>query len=181
MVGTKKKASKKTTVRKKKTVRKKVAIKKKATTRKKATTTNRKIAATSRHALTARLKQDLIATKKALIVIRDATREELKLVRIAAKDEIAVLKDQLTAAMKREKELVKISEQKARKMFAAGERWEKKQLLKKPHPKSVKSSDTHGHTVLRMQDAGCIVVVDVYESTGPRVFTSLTKEAIAII
>ena len=32
--------------------------------------------------------------------------------------------------MKREKELVKISEQKARKMFAAGERWKKKQLEK---------------------------------------------------
>jgi len=124
MVEAKKKASKKTTARKK------AAVKKKATSRKKSSSTNRKTAATSRHALTARLKQDLIATKKALIVASNAAREELKLVRVAAKDEIAVLKDQLAAAMKREKELVKISEQKARKMFAAGERWEKKQLEK---------------------------------------------------
>ena len=124
MVGTKKKASKKTTARKK------TAVKKKATTRKKTTATNRKVAATSRHALTARLKQDLIATKKALIVARNAAREELKLVRVAAKDEIAVLKDQLAAAMKREKELVKISKQKARKMYTAGESWEKKQFAK---------------------------------------------------
>ena len=124
MVETKKKSSKKTTARKK------AAVKEKATTRKKTTATNRKVAATSRYALTTRLKQDLIATKKALSVARIAAREELKLVRVAAKDEIAVLKDQLAAAMKREKELVKISKQKARKMYAAGESWEKKQLAK---------------------------------------------------
>ena len=124
MVGTKKKASKKTTARKK------PAVKKKGTTRKKTSSTNRKTATTSRKALTAKLKQDLIATKKALSVARVAAREELKLVRVAAKDEIAVLKDQLAVAMKREKELVKISKQKVRKMYAAGESWEKKQLEK---------------------------------------------------
>ena len=137
MVEAKKKASKKTTARKK------AAVKKKATSRKKSSSTNRKTAATSRHALTARLKQDLIATKKALIVARNAAREELKLVRIAAKDEIAVLKDQLAAAMKREKELVKISEHKARKMLQrenAG-RKSNSRRLKKPHPKSVKRND----------------------------------------
>jgi len=117
MVEAKKKASKK------KTVRKKAAVKKKTASRKKTTTKNRKTATTSRHALTARLKQDLEATKKAF-------REELKLVRVAAKDEIAVLKDQLTEALKREKGLIKLSEQKARKMLTAGERWEKKQLAK---------------------------------------------------
>jgi hypothetical protein len=72
----------------------------------------------------------LNATKKALSVARIAAREELKLARVAAKDEIAVLKDQLAAALKREKGLLKLSEQKAKKMFAAGERWEKIQVEK---------------------------------------------------
>lgn len=124
MAEEKKKASKKTAVRKK------AAVKKKTTTRKKTSSTNRKAAATSRHALTDRLKQDLKATKEALNIARIAAREELKLVRIAARDEIAVLKDQLTAGLKREKELVKISEKKARKMLAAGGGWEKKQLAR---------------------------------------------------
>jgi hypothetical protein len=123
MVEAKKKVSRKKTAKKKTTVRKKAAVKKKVTTRKKTSTTNRKTADTSRHALTARLKLDLKATRKAF-------REELKLVRVAAKDEIAVLKDQLSEALKREKGLVKLSEQKAMKMLAAGERWEKKQLAK---------------------------------------------------
>jgi hypothetical protein len=136
MVEAKKKVSKKKTAKKKTTVRKKTAVKKKATDKKKASTrkktskTNRKAADTSRHALTDRLKQDLGATKKALNVVRVAAREELKLARVAAKDEVAVLKDQLAAALNREKGLIKLSEQKARKMFAAGERWEKKQLAK---------------------------------------------------
>ena len=130
MVEAKKNASKKKTAKKKTTVRKKTAVKKKATTRKKTSSTNRKTAATSRHALTDRLKQDLKATKKALSVARTAAREELKLARVAAKDEIAVLKDQLAVALKREKGLLKLSEQKAKKMFAAGERWEKIQLEK---------------------------------------------------
>ena len=124
MVEAKKKASKKKTAKKKTTVRKK------ATTRKKASSTNRKTAATSRQALTAKLKQDLKSTKKALSVARVAASEELKLAKVAAKDEIAVLKDQLAAALKREKGLLKLSEQKAKKMFAAGERWEKIQLEK---------------------------------------------------
>lgn len=130
MVEAKKKASKKTAVRKKTTARKKTATKKKSTTSNKTTTANRKTAATSRHALTDRLKQDLKATKEALSTVRIAAREELKLARVAAKDEIAVLKDQLAAALKRENGLLKLSEQKARKMFAAGERWEKIQLEK---------------------------------------------------
>ena len=130
MVEAKKKASKKKTAKKKTTVRKKAAVKKRTTTRKKTTATNRKTAATSRHALTDRLKKDLSATKKALNVARVAAREELKLARVAARDEVAVLKDQLAEALKREKGLIKLSKQKAKKMFAAGERWEKKQLAK---------------------------------------------------
>ena len=43
---------------------------------------------------------------------------------------ITVLKDQLDAALKREKQLMKISEKKAKEMLAAGVRWEKKQLSK---------------------------------------------------
>jgi hypothetical protein len=57
-------------------------------------------------------------------------KETMKVVRAAAKDEITVLKDQLDAALKREKELLKISQKKAVKMLAAGERWEKKQVAK---------------------------------------------------
>lgn len=62
----------------------------------------------------------MIATKEALIVAKNTAREELKLVKVAAKDEIAVLKDQLAAALKREKALVKISKKKAREMLVAG-------------------------------------------------------------
>ena len=131
MVEAKKKISKKkTSVRKKPTVTKKTAAKKKTTTRKKPKMTNRKTAATSRHALTDKLKQDLKATKEALNVARVAAREELKLATVAAKDEIAVLKDQLAAALNREKSFIKLSEQKAKKMLVAGERWEKKQIEK---------------------------------------------------
>ncbi|MFT5132835.1 MAG: hypothetical protein ACI9SC_001303, partial [Gammaproteobacteria bacterium] len=57
-------------------------------------------------------------------------KDTMKIARAAAKDEIAVLKDHLDAALKREKELLKISEKKAIKMLAAGERWEKKQVSK---------------------------------------------------
>ena len=80
-------------------------------------------AASSRKILMDRLKIDLIKA-------RDAAREELKLARAAARDEIAVLKDQLAAALKREAELRKLSEKKIKKMLAAGERWEKKQRIK---------------------------------------------------
>lgn len=62
----------------------------------------------------------MIATKEALIVAKNTAREELKLVKVAAKDEIAVLKDQLAAALKRGKALVKISKKKAREMLVAG-------------------------------------------------------------
>ncbi len=72
----------------------------------------------------------MIATKEALIVAKNTAREELKLVKVAAKDEIAVLKDQLAAALKRGKALVKISKKKAREMLVAGQRWEKKQLAR---------------------------------------------------
>ena len=68
--------------------------------------------------------------KATLKAARLTAAEELKLVKAAAKDEIEVLKDQLAAARKREKELVRISEQKIKKMIVAGERWEKEQLAR---------------------------------------------------
>ena len=84
---------------------------------------NRRAAASSRKALIDRLKKDL---KKA----KDAAREELKLANEAARNEIAVLKDQLAAALEREEVLRKLSEKKIKKMLAAGERWENKQRAK---------------------------------------------------
>jgi len=41
-----------------------------------------------------------------------------------------VLKEQLAAALKREQELMKLGEKKAKAMLAAGERWEKKQIAR---------------------------------------------------
>ena len=84
---------------------------------------NRRAADSSRKALINRLKIDLMKA-------RDAAREELKLANVAARDEIAVLKDQLATALKREEKLRKLSEKKIKKMLAAGERWEKKQRVK---------------------------------------------------
>ncbi len=124
-------ARKKTSTAKKKTAKKKVAkkktAKKKSSVSKKTVALHRKAAASSRSALSSKLKKDMIATLKAA---RITAAEELKLVKAAAKDEIAVLKDQLAAALKRERELSRISEKKALKMLAAGERWEKEQLAK---------------------------------------------------
>lgn len=78
----------------------------------------RKAATDSRHAAAEKLEQNL----------KDV-REALKVARTAAKAEITLLRDKLDAALKRE-ELVKISEKKAKRMIAAGENWEKKQLAK---------------------------------------------------
>jgi len=122
-------ARKKTSTAKKKTAKKK-DIKKKSSVSKKTAALHRKAAATGREALTSKLKKDMSATIKSLRAATAIAAEELKLVKAAAKDEIAVLKDQLAAALKRERELSRISEQKALKMLAAGERWEKKQLAK---------------------------------------------------
>ncbi len=122
-------ARKKTTSAKKKTAKKKTA-KKKSPVRKKSAASHRKAAATSRKALTSKLKKDMGATIRSLKAASIIAAEELKLVRAAAKDEIAVLKDQLAVALKREREFSRISEQKAKQMLIAGERWEKQQLAK---------------------------------------------------
>ena len=112
----------KKTLKKKPVAGKTVTARRTAPARKRSTTEeNRKAAAGTRRALVNRLKRDL---KKA----RDAARVELKLVNAAARNEIAVLRDQLAAALKREEELRKISEIKLRKMLATGERWEKVQM-----------------------------------------------------
>ena len=50
--------------------------------------------------------------------------------REAAAAEIAVIKDQLAAALKREKELMALAEKKVQMMLAAGARWEKEQMTK---------------------------------------------------
>jgi len=41
---------------------------------------------------------------------------------------MAELKEQLAQALKREQELLKLGEKKARMLLAAGERWERKQV-----------------------------------------------------
>jgi D-alanyl-D-alanine dipeptidase len=92
---------------------------KKPATRKSAAAARRAAATRSRNQLVKNLRKDL-----------DDARATLKVARTATKAEIAMLKDQLNAALKREKELLKISEKKVKKMIAAGERWEKKQLGK---------------------------------------------------
>ena len=122
-------ARRKTTSAKKKTAKKKTT-KKKSSVSKKVVASHRKAAATSRKALTSKLKKDMGATIRSLKAASITAAEELKLVRAAAKDEIAVLKDQLAAALKRERKLSRISEQKIKKMLVAGERWEKEQLAK---------------------------------------------------
>jgi hypothetical protein len=84
----------------------------------------------SRKQLVTRLKKDLQASKKALQSASKAANAELKLAKAAAKAEINVLKDQLAAAIKREEALRKLSQDKAKLMWKAGEQWEKQQLAK---------------------------------------------------
>ena len=99
------------------TSKKKVAARKTAPKTK--ATANRKAAADKRTVLANKLRADLKAAKDTLKATRDS-----------AKAEIAVLKDQLNAAMKREAELLKIGQSKVRAMVTAGEKWEKAQLPK---------------------------------------------------
>lgn len=133
---TRKSSSKVTPPRIKSSSRKKSDAKKKAPVRKSKPVTrdrateNIKAASSSRVALVSKLRADLKASTDALKAARVAAREELKLVKTAAKDEIAVLRDQLAAVVKREKELMKMSKNKTAKMIAAGERWEKEQLAR---------------------------------------------------
>jgi len=95
------------------------ATRKKPVSRKKAASSRRAVATRSRNELVKTLRKDL-----------EDTRATLKAAKAAARAEAALLKDQLRAALKRERELVKISEKKIKKMIAAGERWEKKQIGK---------------------------------------------------
>lgn len=98
---------------------KKKATKKKVAVKKSASAAHRKAAAEKRASLAKKLREDLKATKETLKAVKDS-----------AKAEIAVLKDQLNAAMKREAELLKIGEKKVHAMVAAGEKWEKEQMAK---------------------------------------------------
>jgi hypothetical protein len=128
-------AAKKTTT-KKKTVRS-------SRSRARSPAEQHKVAASkSRKTLVAKLKKDLQATKKALKSATKAANAELKLAKAAAKAEISVLRDQLAVAMKREEALRKLSQEKAKQMWKAGEQWEKKQLakLKQSLSKSSRSS-----------------------------------------
>jgi len=87
-------------------------------------------ASRTRKTLVNKLKKDLQATKQALKSATRAANTELKLARTAAKAEINVLKDQLSAALKREEALRKLSQEKAKMMWKAGEQWEKQQLAR---------------------------------------------------
>lgn len=99
-----------------------------ATVKKKATrtsprtsprTAHRKAAADNRNTLVKQLRQDL----------RDA-KDTLKAATASAKAEMAVLKDELKAALIRERELVKLGEKKISMMVSAGEKWERQQVAK---------------------------------------------------
>ena len=110
-----------------------MAIKKKTAAKKRSSTakaSHKRTATRTRNDLTKQLRADLKATRETLRAANAAAREELKLAKAAAKAEITVLKDQLNAVMKREKALRKISEEKAKMMWKAGEQWEKKQMAK---------------------------------------------------
>lgn len=110
-----------------------VTPKKRSSTRKPARTPadkNKAAAMRSRKTLVNKLKRDLQASKKALKSASKAAGAELKLARAAAKAEISVLKDQLAAALKREEALRKLSQEKAKLMWKAGEQWERQQLAR---------------------------------------------------
>jgi hypothetical protein len=96
-----------------------MAGKKKTVTKKRSAAAHKGDATRKRNELTSQLRADLQASK-----------ETLKAANAAAKAEITVLKDQLNAVMKREKALLKVSEQKAKIMWKAAEQWEKKQVAK---------------------------------------------------
>ena len=96
------------------TVKKKAARK-----RRSAGAPHRKAAADKRNSLVKQLRQDLKDTK-----------QTLKIARASAKAEITVLNDELKAALKRERELVKLGKKKISMMVAAGEKWERKQVSK---------------------------------------------------
>lgn len=103
---------------------------KKKVSKKKSTTAKRKVAASKTGALTKKLREDLKTTKETFNVFKAAAKVEIKLAKEAAKAEMAVLKDQLDAALKRERELVKLAEGKVRMMVSAGDKWEKEQMAK---------------------------------------------------
>lgn len=118
------------TAKKKTSSKKKTASNKKTTTKKSAAANRKKKAADKRGALVAKLKQDLAATRVALGAAKKGAREEIKLARSAAKAEVAVLKDQLNVALKQQKAIRSMAEEKAKILWAAGQKWEKEQLAK---------------------------------------------------
>ncbi|MFV1993382.1 MAG: hypothetical protein ACC635_05710, partial [Acidiferrobacterales bacterium] len=111
------------TAKKKISSKKKVTSNKKTTTKKSPAANRKKKAADNRSALLAKLKQDLAATRVALKAANKGAREEIKLARSVAKAEVAVLKDQLNVALKQEKALRTMAENKAKILWAAGQRW----------------------------------------------------------
>jgi len=129
----------------KKKISKNKAIKKTTSRSSRARTTaeqHRAAASRSRKNLVSKLKKDLQTTQKALKSATKAAGAELRLAKAAAKAEIDVLKDQLAAALKREEALRKLSQEKAKMMWKAGEKWEKEQLarLRQRMQKSSRSS-----------------------------------------
>jgi len=118
------------TAKKKTSSKKKTASNKKTTNKKSAAAKRKKKAADKRSALVAKLKQDLAATRVALKAANKGAREEIKLARSVAKAEVAVLKDQLNVALKQQKAIRSMAEEKAKILWAAGQRWEKEQFNK---------------------------------------------------
>jgi hypothetical protein len=123
MPATKKSTAKKKAVARKtadkKVVVKKKAVAKKATVKKKKSLPKKKVAANSRQELMKKLREDLKAGKAALSQAKSA-----------AKAEFDVINEKLKASLKREQALLKLGEQKAKMMLAAGQRWEKEQVAK---------------------------------------------------
>ena len=97
----------------------KTSRKKSGSSRSNKAATNRKAASAKRNELTNKLREDIKTTKKTFNTFK-----------VAAKAEVAVLRDELKAALKREKELMKMGENKIRMMLSAGEKWEKQQINK---------------------------------------------------
>ncbi|MBN1378135.1 MAG: hypothetical protein JXA04_02770 [Gammaproteobacteria bacterium] len=134
------------------TIKKKTAVKKKVTAKKESPTdapvtdnasieqetksnvnepiNSRERAAASRQALVNQLRMDFHASKNALKAVTATTRQHLNLVIDATECEVAVIKEQITAALNRENSLISVGQKKAREILTTGESWSKQQLSK---------------------------------------------------
>ena len=158
MAVAKKKVSKKTASNNDAESGKPVTVKKKTTVRKKATAkkeppveapaaynasaeqeteskvneriSNRQRAAASRQALLEQLRMDLHAGKNAFKGLATAGKQHLNLVMDATECEFAVIKEQISDALKRNDSLLSVTQKKAREILTTSEDWSKQQLGK---------------------------------------------------